>query len=377
MPRDDERELEEGIARGLERPDARRAFRDALRARFAAGPVGADADSRSDVSSSSHGAEAPRRAGAPMIEEALKRIPTPRARAAFKSAIREEFASAGAAVSRAAAAQTRAQAAPGESVTRRAARSDRPARGGRSTRPAPVAEAFSSGPFSWQVTVGLLAVAAAVVLLLWVPVEKDAPVAPRLAWDVTKAGAALEFDGRRMVADTGGFSRAFGAARTVATLTEPVVFKLYDRVRFGMESRSLLRLPASVAPFERPEELDDASEELTFELESGTLHMMTRPGADVATVVVRTPHSTVRITASTVSIEVIAGKGTCICVDEGDVEVEVLAGEAPPIHVTKDSTCFVFEEAGVPVRRGASEDVVPAAHLEPLRAFHAEGLARF
>lgn len=364
----DDRHVEDALGRAFESPPAREAFRAELRARFVAGARlsasgGATADPDSRVRTPSQGGRDGRSPGAPMIEDALKRIPSPRPRAAFRAAVREEF------VAHAAAAAPSVDHAP--------ARGPRHPLDAPRTRRAPSGAPLSSGPLSWQVAAGLLAVAAAVVLLLRVPVEPAPGTRRDLAWEIVESGPVLQLDGRRTsTEDRAALRQAFDRARTVSTFAEPVVFQLADRARFGLESRSLIQMPADDGV------LDDAGAEegggerdLSFELESGSLHVMTRPGEGVVTIVVTTPHSKVRITGSALTIDVL-GEGTCICVASGEATVEVLAGD-PPIRVEKDSTCFVFADAGKPAALGASSKLVSAEHLAAFRAFHERALAQF
>lgn len=91
-------------------------------------------------------------------------------------------------------------------------------------------------------------------------------------------------------------------------------------------------------------ELSNPADVHDFQLVSGTMHMITSEGYGEGPFVVATPDARIMITGTCLSIEIIPGMGTCVCVAEGDVVVESLRHESKPFEVPGRTTCFVFSE---------------------------------
>ncbi len=325
----DDLEIERAVARVLgPLPRARSAFRESVRARF--GPAtsaddgGAFASRRPQESRKSAGS---------MLEEALQYLPVEEARPEFRASLKQRFVS-------------------GDAVS--------PEFGS----PEPASRTLSSGPFSWQVTVGLLAAAAAVVLIVFAPREPD----PWLR--VLATGPEVMVDDTQVAAgDLRALTRLLSGATSVATLDAPLELQTVDESRFAMAPFSTLRFTREGAT---------EAGDLSLALDRGGVRMvMSESGRHL---VIETPDAVVRVSGTVLSIDIVEGEGTCICVAEGTAEVEVLRGSKQKVLVNPDSTCFVFSrdedqthspEDGEFVH-GSSNGMVDSEHLAPLRAFLAK-----
>ena len=183
---DEGRDLERRIARELgPAPAARPAFRSSLRERFAAAP-GARETSGTRGTGASRGDGQGRSRSGPMIEDALRHLSVEPAHPEFRARLREEFLSVGGPVrSTVQGPETSPGSSLGPSLGSVGGAARGPVRGGAGPRPrgearddsgprrarrragAPreVSSGPFSGPFSWQVGVGLLAAAAAVLVI--------------------------------------------------------------------------------------------------------------------------------------------------------------------------------------------------------------------
>ncbi|MFT7665673.1 MAG: hypothetical protein ACI87A_003913 [Planctomycetota bacterium] len=242
--------------------------------------------------------------------------------------------------------------------TRASRKEHRRNRRGRSAQPSPI----SSGAFSWQVATGLLAVAAAVMLIVFGDFGQTVDHG-QASWSVAARGTEFEVDRVRMSTEDGPqlVKAVNNGAHHLASLGGFVELELARRLRLGMEPASRMDIPA----------LERQPDELVFQLTEGVLHLMTARDNPEQSIVVQTPHAQVRIRGSVLSIEVFEGKGTCICVQLGEASIEVLNGEHQILQVGSDSTCFVFSDDSTPLS-GPSSEIVATEHGANLLAFYDE-----
>ncbi len=379
----DEAAVTEELRRILGAPtSARPEFRDAVRERF----LGSSLAGKTDLDRPSPVADETRSAPDSMIEDLLDNLPpmpnaNPQFRAALKSAFLEGRVEGVALV-----AGERAEQVSGSVVGARhqgesnveAARDGRAPRKTQSPRATHRTESpLATRGFSWQVATGIAAIAAAILLLVLFPQEPTREAQSerqKLAgWTVEATGTELEIDRVKFdIERAEALELAINGASTLASLESSLELSLKDRVRLGMEPKSLLDLSAAELPEFGPEGSEaDAplSDELYFKLTAGELHLMTSRSNPNQVIIVETPHAKVRIIGSVLSIQVFDDEGTCICVKDGDATVEVLSGSGDGIRVGDDSTCFVFATDAEPVL-GPSSTIVEHEHLEPLLAFY-------
>ncbi len=131
-------------------------------------------------------------------------------------------------------------------------------------------------------------------------------------------------------------------------------------------------------------ELSNPADVHDFQLVSGTMHMITSKGYGEGPFVVATPDARIMITGTCLSIEIIPGMGTCVCVAEGEVVVESLRHESKPFEVPGRTTCFVFSEpktacqvakVGEPGKIFGTKSA-EAEHWGPILAFEEKGSPR-
>jgi len=349
-------------------PSARPEFKASVRERFFRGQLGEQSESESsslDPSSS-------RSASDSMLEDVLNNLPPmpnadPEFRAALKAAFLEGKLEGAAASEREASEEFSRGARRGPVLSSQSSRA-----GGRDAAAESGPSPLTSGPISWQVATGILAIAAAILLLVLFPTD-GGPVKrerERQNWTVAAKGTELEIDRVKfLAANEKNLAAAINKASSLASLDSSVELRLKDRVRLGMEPASLLHLSSVVLPEVEAEQL--VSDELYFKLDSGELHLMTSQSNPDQVIVVETPHAKVRISGSVLSIEVFEDKGTCICVKYGEASVEVLSGNGDGVRVGGDATCFVFATGEEPAM-GPSSNFVATDHLAPLLAFYDE-----
>ena len=349
-------------------PSARPEFRASVREKFFRTQLG----EKSGSESSSLESASSRSASDSMLEDVLNNLPPmPDADSEFRAELKAAFLEGkleGAATSEGAGREEFSRGTKKGPVlspkSSRGSARNAAARGGESP--------LASGPISWQVATGILAIAAAILLLVLFPTA-DGPVKrerERQRWTVAAKGTELEIDRVKFrAANEQSLAAAINKASSLASLDSSVELKLKNRVRLGMEPASLLDLSSVVLPEVEAEQL--VSDELTFKLNSGELHLMTSQTNPDQAIVVETPHAKVRISGSVLSIEVFEDKGTCICVKYGEATVEVLSGSGEGVRVGSDATCFVFATGDEPAT-GPSSSLVAPDHLAPLLAFYDE-----
>ena len=377
----DEAALSEELRKALGGPaSARSEFKEAVRERF----LGRSLAAKTDQEIGSPGSSEFRSAPDSMIEDVLNNLPAmpspnPEFRAAMKVAFLEGQVE-GAALEEAQIAEKNTgsvvRARRRESIQKGNAGGNRTPAIERAPRRSRTTESpLSTSGFSWQVVTGIAAMAAAILLLVLFPKEKEQEAQRQKlqGWTVAATGAELEIDRVKFaVGRASSLESAINGASSLASLDSSLKLSLKDRVRLGMEPGSQLDLTGAVLPKFAPEGHEGEaplSDELYFKLEAGELHLMTSRSNPDQVIIVETPHAKVRIVGSVLSIEVFEGEGTCICVKDGAATVEILSGSSDGVRVGDDSTCFIFASDAAP-KLGPSSKIVSVEHLEPLLAFY-------
>ena len=380
------RELERRVARELgPAPAARPAFRASLRERFAAAPGTRETSETGGSGASRESGEGRSRSG-PMIEDALRNLSVEPAQPDFRARLREEFVSVSRPARLRAVGGSEAPPAPGAASSTGAGggsgpRPLRDAHPDRAPRSAGTPREISSGPFSWQVGVGLLAAAAAVMILVLGPGGSgrpgtsdgaqvaqgpvdEAPAARPL--QLVSFDASMQIDGEPVgTVERAAAEERLCSARSVECTAESAELMMHERVRVQLASETRITLP------EEGIGEPDAKRDVELTLEHGSMRFHSNSLAEGARLVVQTPHARVRISGELIGIEVY-DHGTCICVAQGDVRVEVLSAERQTIQVEDDSTCFVFGDPAMEPKLGPSAKMVGPDHIAPLMDFYAE-----
>ncbi len=344
-PDRDDPELERELARRLPAPRPRADFEAELRARFAG---------KEAARGGSHGLYDTRTTGSSMLEDRLRKHPLAApARPEFRAGLARRF------VSGRFGSEVRTAPAP---------------RGPSREDPRSAPRALRSGPYPWQVALGFAAAAAAVA---WLVIgtrdpggteRRDPPIVDTLrGWKVRHIGRSFAVNDQRVqTANLASLAKEIETANCVGCYEEGAELELRGELRLGLSPFSRLELPDERT---LDDQALDPTCELEYALDRGAVQLERKPGCS-RPLVVSTPHAKIRIVGTVLAIEVFEGKGTCICVAQGRVEVQVLSGGSQQVIVEGDQTCFVFDDARAP-EHGRTGDMVGDEHAAPLREFYA------
>jgi len=338
-PRDPE--LERLLARAPT-PAPRASFAAVLRNAFLTG-----AEPKVDESGSRPASELRKEAAVTdRIEERIARIEAPAARSEFREGLRRRFVEGGAP---AALRPVRsASAGPRRSgvtrATRRAA-----GRGGR--------------PFPMRVVGATLAAAAAVALVfLWpravpgdAPGGEDVAVVTEPAWRVLGHLGTASVGGSGFAPDASvALAAAIASGTPIETADAPLELAWGERFAIELQPRTRL-VPTALDPAES-----------VLRLERGEVYLATLAEHD-GRILVDTPASQVVVTGTTLGVFADPAAGSCVCVVEGEVEVNAL-GETRRVGSRCTLRLVPGEEPdahGFPESGEAGHE-----HVGPLERFH-------
>jgi ferric-dicitrate binding protein FerR (iron transport regulator) len=101
-----------------------------------------------------------------------------------------------------------------------------------------------------------------------------------------------------------------------------------------------------------------------FALDSGALRVVTGPDFQPSRLRVRAPDADIAVVGTEFGVDVIDGKGTCVCCTRGEVEVRATHRSDELTRIAADHRSFCFVEPTVPPDLGAAA----AEHVAPIVA---------
>jgi len=300
----------------------------------------------------------------PELEQALSGLEAPRARAAFKEALREQFVTGDFGAARTTSSLEPDSLEP-DSLEPDSLELDAPVEDASAPRPAMAVRLRNWG------VIGL--VAATIALLVVVrPWEPGEPTIELPVESVAQGGAAQALDPApwHVVGARAGAVRVDGVEFALADAADPEALDhalSHGRVVEVLEGDLRLRLGSSLlieateaSEFSLTEKA--CSADLTLAVERGVLRVCTGPEFPGTTLALRTPDVELSVTGTAFAID-LYDKGTCICCTDGTVNVEPL--DMPCSHsVSAGTMVFASRDRLVPCATG---DVMEP-HAEPLRA---------